>query len=81
MSQWPCEDKDAYGHVVHFHLELVPPHLEPKHPRAWYHRLGPHAHSLVILLKVKSAINDDPKIFYKGIYEGDEGAVLAWCQL
>jgi hypothetical protein len=30
----------------------------------------------VILLEVKSATDDDPKIFYEGIYEGDEGAVL-----
>ncbi len=40
MTQQPCEEEDAYVHVVHFHSELVPPHLEPEHPQAWYHRLG-----------------------------------------
>lgn len=68
----------AYGRVVYFCLKLVPPHLKPKHPQAWYYQLGPHVRSLVILFEVESTINDDPKIFYEGIYDGNEVVILAW---
>jgi hypothetical protein len=68
----------TYNHVVHLGLEPMLPCLEFEHPQAWYHQLGLHVHSLVILLKVKMIMNDDPGIFDKGIYEDDEVVVLAW---
>jgi hypothetical protein len=80
MTQKLSEKVDAYGHVVCFHLDPIPPHLELEHPWVWYHRLGPHACSLTILLEVELAINDAFELFSEGIYEGDEARVLA-CSL
>ncbi len=68
----------TYNRVVHPHLEPMLPCLELEHPQTWYHQLGLHVHSLMILLKVKTITNDDPRIFDEGIYEGDEVVVLAW---
>jgi hypothetical protein len=66
------------NHVVRPCLEPMLPCLELEHPQAWYHRLGLHVYSLMILLKVKTIMNDDPRIFDENIYEGDEVVVLAW---
>jgi hypothetical protein len=68
----------TYNFVVHPHLEPMLPCLELERPQAWYHRLGLHVHSLVILFKVKMTMNDDLGIFDEGIYEGDEVVILAW---
>jgi hypothetical protein len=68
----------TYNYVMCPQLEPMLPYFKLEHPQAWYHRLGLHVHSLVILFKVNTTMNDDPGIFYKGIYEGDEVVVLAW---
>ncbi len=68
----------TYNRVVHPHLEPMLPCLELEHLQTWYHQLGLHVHSLMILLKIKMIMNDDPRIFDENIYEGDEVVVLAW---
>jgi hypothetical protein len=68
----------TYNCVVRLQLEPMLPCFKLEHPQAWYHQLGLHVHSLVILLKVKITMNDDLGIFDEGIYEGDEVVVLAW---
>lgn len=68
----------TYNCVARPQLEPMLPCFKLEHLQAWYHRLGLHVHFLVILFKVNTTVNDDPGIFDKGIYEGDEVVVLAW---
>jgi hypothetical protein len=44
----------------------------------WHQRLGVGAHSLVLVLEVKVATTNEPKIKYEGIFEGNETVVLIW---
>jgi hypothetical protein len=55
------------------------PWLEFEHiTRLWHWRLGANARFLVLVLEVEPAINGELKIFYEGIYQGDEIVVLVW---
>jgi hypothetical protein len=44
-------------------------HLEVEPPQAWYYRISPNSHTLVILLQVDPASGDQPKTIYEGCYE------------
>jgi hypothetical protein len=57
----------TYNYVMRLQLEPMLPYFKLEHPQVWYHRLGLHVHSLVILFKVKTTMNDDLGIFYEGI--------------
>ncbi len=41
--------------------------IEP--PRAWYYRISPNSHTLVILLQVDFASGDKPETVCEGCYE------------
>jgi hypothetical protein len=52
--------------------------LEVKPPRAWYYRIFPNSRTLVILLQVDPASNDEPKTVCKGCYETKDISIFAW---
>jgi hypothetical protein len=52
--------------------------LEIKPLRAWYYRISPNSHTLVILLQVDPASGDEPEIIYEGCYESEDTSIFAW---
>jgi hypothetical protein len=55
------------------------PHLEFECiTKMWHRRLGANARSIMLVLEVKFAINDEPKILYESTYQRDEIIVLVW---
>ncbi len=52
--------------------------LEVEPPRAWYYRISPNSHTLVILLQVDLASGDEPETFYEGCYEFEDTSIFAW---
>jgi hypothetical protein len=52
--------------------------LEVESPRAWYYRISPNSHTLVILLQVDPASGDEPEIVYEGCYETENTSIFAW---
>ncbi len=54
-------------------------HLEFKCiTKMWHQRLGANARFVMLVLEIKFAINDEPKILYEGTYQRDEIIVLVW---
>jgi hypothetical protein len=53
-------------------------HLEVKPFRAWYYRISPNSHTLVILLQVDPASRDEPKTICEDCYETEDISILAW---
>jgi hypothetical protein len=68
LTQHPC-DEYLQLREVHTHLEVEP-------PRAWYHRISPNFHTLVILLQVDLASGDEPKIIYEGCHKIKDTYIL-----
>jgi hypothetical protein len=58
LTQHPC-DEEPEPREVRARLEVEP-------PRAWYYRISPNSHTLVILLQVDPASGDEPEIVYEG---------------
>jgi hypothetical protein len=56
---------------VHARLEVEP-------PRACYYRISPNSCTLVILLQVDPASNDEPKTVCEGCYETEDTSIFAW---
>ncbi len=52
--------------------------LEVEPPRAWYYRISPNSHTLVILLQVDPASDDEPEIVCEGCYETEDTFIFAW---
>jgi hypothetical protein len=52
--------------------------LEVKPPRAWYYRISPNSHTLVILLPVDPASGEEPKTVCEGCYETENTFIFAW---
>jgi hypothetical protein len=52
--------------------------LEVEPPRAWYYRISPNSRTLVILLQVDPASNDEPETVYEGCYEIEDTSIFAW---
>jgi hypothetical protein len=56
---------------VHTRLEVEP-------PRAWYYRISPNSRTLVILLQVDPAFDDEPETVCEGCYETEDTSIFAW---
>jgi hypothetical protein len=52
--------------------------LEVEPPRAWYYRISPNSRTLVILLQVDPASDDEPEIVCEGCYETEDTSIFAW---
>jgi hypothetical protein len=52
--------------------------LEVEPPRAWYYRISPNSRTLVILLQVDPASDDEPETVYEGCYETEDTSIFAW---
>ncbi len=52
--------------------------LEVEPLRAWYYRISPNSHTLVILLQVDPASSDEPEIVCEGCYETKNTSIFAW---
>jgi hypothetical protein len=70
LTQHP-RDEEPEPQEVHVRLEVEP-------PRAWYYRISPNSHTLVILLQVDLASGDEPKIVCEGCYEIEDTSIFAW---
>jgi len=70
LTQHPRDEK-LEPREVHAHLEVEP-------PRAWYYRISPNSHTLVILLQVDPASGDEPEIVCEGCYETEDTSIFAW---
>ncbi len=53
-------------------------HFEVETPRAWYYRISPNFHTLVILLQVDPASGDKPEIVCEGCYETEDISIFTW---
>jgi len=53
-------------------------HLEIESPQAWYYRIYLNSRTLVILLQVDLAFDDEPEIIYKGFYKTKDTSIFAW---
>jgi hypothetical protein len=52
--------------------------LEVEPPRAWYYRISPNSRTLVILLQVDPAFDDEPETVCEDYYETEDTSVFAW---
>jgi len=59
-------------------LREVRARLEVEPPQAWYYRISPNSHTLVILLQVDPASGDKPETVCEGCYETEDTSIFAW---
>ncbi len=52
--------------------------LEVEPPRAWYYRISPNSRTLVILLQVDPASDDELETVREGYYEIEDTSIFAW---
>jgi hypothetical protein len=52
--------------------------LEVEPPRAWYYRISPNSQTLVILLQVDAASDDEPETVCEGCYETENTSIFTW---
>ncbi len=52
--------------------------LEVDPPRAWYYRISPNFHTLVILLQVDFAFGDELETICEGYYKTKDTSIFAW---
>jgi hypothetical protein len=52
--------------------------LEVEPPRAWYYRISPNSHTLVILLQVDPTSGDELEIVCEGCYKIEDTSIFAW---
>jgi len=64
-------DEEPEPREVHARLEVKP-------LRAWYYRISPNSHTLVILLQVNPASGDEPETVYEGCYETEDTSIFTW---
>ncbi len=67
-------DEELEPQKVHARLEVEP-------PWAWYYRISPNSHTLVILLQVDPASGDEPEIVYESCYETEDTSIFAWSSI
>jgi len=70
LTQHPCDEKPEPREVR--------AHLEVKPPRAWYYRIFLNFCTLVILLQVDLASDDEYEIVCEGCYETENTSIFAW---
>jgi hypothetical protein len=73
LTQHPC-DEELEPREVRARLEVEP-------LRAWYYRISPNSHTLVILLQVDPASSDEPKTVCEGCYETEDISIFAWSSI
>jgi len=59
-------------------LREVRVRFEVEPPRAWYYRISPNSHTMVILLQVDPASGDELEIVCEGCYETEDTSIFAW---
>jgi hypothetical protein len=52
--------------------------LEVEPPQAWYYRISPNSHTLVILLQVDPAAGDEPETVCESCYETEDTSIFTW---
>ncbi len=52
--------------------------LEVEPLRAWYYCISPNSRTLVILLQVDLASDDEPETICEGYYETKDTSIFAW---
>jgi hypothetical protein len=52
--------------------------LEVEPLRAWYYRISPNSHTLVILLQVDPTSGDEREIVCEGCYKIEDTSIFAW---
>jgi hypothetical protein len=70
LTQHP-RDEELEPREVRSRLEVEP-------PRAWYYCISPNSHTLVILLQVDFASDDEPETICEGCYEIEDTSIFAW---
>jgi hypothetical protein len=70
LTQHP-RDEEPEPREVRVHLEVEP-------LRAWYYRISPNSHTLVILLQVDPAFGDELETVCEGCYETEDTSSFAW---
>jgi len=55
--------------------------LEADSLRAWYYHISPNFGTLVILLQVDPAFDDEPEIVCEGCYETEDTSIFAWSSI
>jgi hypothetical protein len=70
LTQHP-RDEEPEPREVRAHLEVEP-------PRAWYYHISSNSRTLVILLQVDPAFDDEPEIVCEGCYETEDTSIFAW---
>jgi len=70
LTQHP-HDENLESRKMRFRLKVNP-------PQAWYYRISPNSHTLMILLQVDPASNDEPETVYEGCYEIIDTSIFAW---
>jgi hypothetical protein len=73
LTQHPC-DEDPELRKVHARLETNP-------LRAWYYRISPNSRTLMILLQVNPASDDEPEIVCECCYETKDTSIFAWSSI
>jgi hypothetical protein len=70
LTQHP-RDEDPTPRKVCAHLEVDPPQI-------WYYRISPNSRTLVILLQVDRAFNNEPETVYESYYETKDISIFTW---
>ncbi len=70
LTQHLC-DENLKPRDVHPCLEIEP-------LQAWYYKISPNSHTLVILLQVDPTSNDEFEIICKGFYKIRDTLIFAW---
>jgi hypothetical protein len=51
-------------------------HLQVDPPWAWYYRISPNSRTLVILLQINPASDNEPKTVFEGYYEIEDTSIF-----
>ncbi len=70
LTQHP-RDEEPEPREVRARLEVEP-------LRAWYYRISPNSHTLVISLQVDPASGDKPETICEGCYETEDTYIFVW---
>jgi hypothetical protein len=73
LTQHP-RDEDPKPREVHARLEIEP-------PRAWFYRISPNFHTLMILLQVDPTSGDEPETICEGCYETEDKSIFTWSSI
>jgi hypothetical protein len=55
--------------------------LEVEPLQAWYYRISPNFHTMVILLQVDPAFGDEPETVYESCYVTENIFIFAWSSI